>query len=118
MTGRVNGANLPATPGCTTDSWLNCGGRHGPCVSVAVIDALRDHADSCDAARVELAYFVAIRERMRYPAFRAQDLSVTTGVVEGRLQVRRDALRERDQWRAAHEAALSRIAELEARLRG
>ena len=48
-----------------------------------VIAALRRHARRCDAARAELEYFAANRERMRYPAFRAQGLCVTTGVVEG-----------------------------------
>lgn len=54
--------------------------RHG---AGPVVDELRRHADRCETARRELDYFTANRERMDYPAFRAQGLCVTTGVVEG-----------------------------------
>ena len=54
--------------------------RHGP---GPVIDELRRHAGHCEAARRELEYFTANRQRMDYPAFRKQGLCVTTGVVEG-----------------------------------
>ena len=54
--------------------------RHG---AGPVIDELRRHANRCEDARRELEYFTANRERMDYPAFRAQGLCVTTGVVEG-----------------------------------
>ena len=46
------------------------------------------------------------------------EMAIRDGRTGERIPLVRDALRERDQWRAAHEAALSRIAELEARLRG
>lgn len=54
--------------------------RHG---AGPVVAALRPHADRCEDARKALAYFTANRERMNYPAFRAQGLSIATGVVEG-----------------------------------
>ena len=54
--------------------------RHG---AGPVIDELRRHAGRCEAARREREYFTANRQRMDYPAFRAQGLCVTTGVVEG-----------------------------------
>ena len=54
--------------------------RHG---AQPVIAALRRHARRGDAVRRQLEYFTVNRERMDYPAFRAQHLCVTTGVVEG-----------------------------------
>ena len=48
-----------------------------------LLAALREHADSCEAARKDLDYFARNRERMRYPDFRARGLCISTGVVEG-----------------------------------
>ena len=48
-----------------------------------LVAALDKHADACEAARKDRDYFSRNRERMRYPAFRAQGLCVSTGVLEG-----------------------------------
>ena len=48
-----------------------------------LLGALGEHADSCDEAQKTLDYFNNNRKRMRYPAFRAQGLCVSTGVLEG-----------------------------------
>lgn len=47
-----------------------------------LLTALREHADSCEAARKDADYFARNRERMRYPDFRANGLCISTGVVE------------------------------------
>ena len=47
-----------------------------------VIDALRRHAGTCEAARKDVEYFSNNRERMNYPTFRTMGLCVATGVVE------------------------------------
>ena len=48
-----------------------------------VIAALRSHAGTCEEARKNVEYFSNNRARMNYPTFRAMDLCVATGVVEG-----------------------------------
>ena len=48
-----------------------------------LLAALAAHARTCEAARRDVGYFSRNRERMRYPAFRAKGLCVSTGVVEG-----------------------------------
>ncbi len=48
-----------------------------------LLAALQEHADSCDEAQKTLDYFNNNRKKMRYPAFRAQGLCVSTGVLEG-----------------------------------
>ena len=48
----------------------------------AIVAALAPHAPTCDEARKCIAYLIRNRKRMRYPAFRARDLCVATGVVE------------------------------------
>jgi Uncharacterised protein family (UPF0236) len=53
----------------------------------AVLAALRVHAEAHDAARKCLDYVTRNRHRMRYPEFRAQGLSVSTGVVEAGCKV-------------------------------
>jgi hypothetical protein len=52
-----------------------------------LLDTLRLHADAHDEARACLGYIAANRERMRYPAFRAQGLCVSSGVVEAGCKV-------------------------------
>ena len=47
-----------------------------------VLAALRVHAGANDEARKCLGYVTTNRQRMRYPAFRAQGLCTSTGVVE------------------------------------
>jgi len=48
-----------------------------------LLAALDVHATSCESARKDRDYFSRNRKRMRYPAFRAMGLCVTTGIVEG-----------------------------------
>ena len=48
-----------------------------------LLAALEEHADSCDEAKKTLDYFTNNRKKMRYSAFRAQGLCVSTGVLEG-----------------------------------
>lgn len=48
----------------------------------ALVRALRAHASTTPAAVVCVGYLFRNRGRMRYPAFRAQGLCVSTGVVE------------------------------------
>jgi hypothetical protein len=48
----------------------------------ALVRALRAHAPTTPAAALCIGYLVRNRRRMRYPAFRAQGLCVSTGVVE------------------------------------
>ena len=48
-----------------------------------LLAALGEHAESCPEARRASDYFTNNREKMRYPAFRAQGLCVSTGVLEG-----------------------------------
>jgi hypothetical protein len=47
-----------------------------------LVRALRAHAPTTPAAALCIGYLVRNRRRMRYPAFRAQHLCVSTGVVE------------------------------------
>ena len=49
----------------------------------SLLAALGEHADSCEEAQKTLDYFNNNRKKMRYPAFRAQGLCVSTGVLEG-----------------------------------
>jgi hypothetical protein len=53
----------------------------------AVLAALRVHAHAHDDARRALDYFTRNHRRMRYPAFRAQGLCTSTGVVEAGCKV-------------------------------
>jgi hypothetical protein len=53
----------------------------------ALVRALRRHAATSPAAALCLGYLVRNRQRMRYPAFRAQGLCVTSGVVEAGCKV-------------------------------
>ena len=48
-----------------------------------VITALRSHAETCEEARKNAAYFSTNHERMNYPKFQAMGLCVASGVVEG-----------------------------------
>ena len=48
-----------------------------------VIEELAKHADRCQEAERNMAYFKTNRARMDYPRFREQNLCVSTGVVEG-----------------------------------
>ena len=48
-----------------------------------LLAAVRTHARTQETARKGLDYFTNNRHRMRYPAFRAMGLCVSTGVVEG-----------------------------------
>ena len=48
-----------------------------------VIGELAKHADRCPEAERNMAYFGTNRARMDYPRFRALNLCVSTGVVEG-----------------------------------
>ena len=48
-----------------------------------ILAALRGHAATCEEARKCADYIARNRRRMRYPAFRAMGLCVSTGVVEG-----------------------------------
>ena len=52
-----------------------------------LLDALRIHAGATVEARRCLDYVTTNRDRMRYPEFRAQGLSVSTGVVEAGCKV-------------------------------
>ena len=52
-----------------------------------LLRALRRHAERCDDARKCLQYIHRNRERMRYPAFEAQGLCTSTGVVEAGCKV-------------------------------
>ena len=52
-----------------------------------LLQALSIHAESTDEARKCRDYFVRNRQRMRYPDFRAQGLSVGSGVVEAGCKV-------------------------------
>ena len=47
-----------------------------------LLRAIRRHADHCDTARMCLQYIHRNRDRMKYPAFEAQGLCTSTGVVE------------------------------------
>ena len=53
----------------------------------ALLAAVRVHADAHDEARKALDYVTRNRARMRYPAFRAQGLCTSTGVVEAGCKV-------------------------------
>ena len=53
----------------------------------ALCEALRAHAPTHDEARQCLGYVTHHRARMRYPAFRAQGLCVSSGVVEAGSKV-------------------------------
>jgi len=53
----------------------------------ALCEALRAHAPTHDEARQCLGYVTHHRARMRYPAFRAQGLCVSSGVVEAGCKV-------------------------------
>jgi len=53
----------------------------------ALLQALRIHAEATDEARKCLDYVTRNRHRMRYPEFRAQGLSVGSGVVEAGCKV-------------------------------
>jgi hypothetical protein len=48
----------------------------------AIVNALRRHAATSAEAAKGIGYIVRNRRRLRYPAFRAQGLCVSTGVVE------------------------------------
>lgn len=52
-----------------------------------LLDALRVHAGASDEARKCLDYITHNARRMRYPAFRAQGLCVSSGVVEAGCKV-------------------------------
>lgn len=52
-----------------------------------VLEALRTHAPTNEEARQCLEYVTHHRARMRYPAFRAQGLCVSSGVVEAGCKV-------------------------------
>ncbi len=52
-----------------------------------LLDALRTHAPTNEEARQCLEYVTHHRARMRYPAFRAQGLCVSSGVVEAGCKV-------------------------------
>jgi hypothetical protein len=52
-----------------------------------LLDALRSHATKNEDARKCLDYFTRNKERMDYPSFRAQGLSVGSGVVEAGCKV-------------------------------
>jgi hypothetical protein len=52
-----------------------------------LLDALRVHAGTSAEARKCLGYVTANRDRMRYAEFRAQDLCVSSGVVEAGCKV-------------------------------
>jgi len=53
----------------------------------SLLAALRIHADTNDEARKCLDYVTRNQHRMRYPEFRAQDLCVSTGIVESGCKV-------------------------------
>ena len=53
----------------------------------AILDALRVHSPKDDEARKCIDYVERIRERMRYPEFRAAGLCTSTGVVEAGCKV-------------------------------
>ena len=48
----------------------------------AILTELRAHSERCDEARQCIDYLTRNRHRMRYPAFRAAGLCVSSGVVE------------------------------------
>lgn len=48
----------------------------------SVVAALRSHAEGNEEARKCMVYVIRNRRRMRYPRFRAQELCVSSGVVE------------------------------------
>ena len=52
-----------------------------------LLRAIRRHADRCEEARKCFQYIHHNRERMRYPAFEAQGLCTSTGVVEAGCKV-------------------------------
>jgi hypothetical protein len=52
-----------------------------------LLRAIRRHAEHCDAARKCLQYIHRNRDRMRYPAFEAQGLCTSSGVVEAGCEV-------------------------------
>jgi hypothetical protein len=52
-----------------------------------LLRAIRRHADKCDEARKCLQYIHRNRDRMKYPAFEAQGLRTSTGVVEAGCKV-------------------------------
>ena len=72
--------------GAATDLALSWGKQRRDDLDQGRIDrllaALHDHAQSCDEARKGIDYFTRNRQRIRYPAFRAMGLCVSTGVVE------------------------------------
>lgn len=53
----------------------------------AIVAALAVHAHTCDEARTGLGYLWTNRQRLRYPAFQAQGLCTSTGVVEAGCKV-------------------------------
>jgi len=53
----------------------------------AVAGALARHTAGCDEARKCVEYLTRNRDRMRYPAFHAQGLCTSTGVVEAGCKV-------------------------------
>ncbi len=64
--------------------------RHGELDSGRLSDLLRAlgrHADRCDEARKCLQYIHRNRQRMKYPAFEANGLCTSTGVVEAGCKV-------------------------------
>ena len=52
-----------------------------------ILDALTIHKDTNESARRCLDYLLCNRHRMNYPAFRAQGLSVGSGVVEAGCKI-------------------------------
>jgi hypothetical protein len=52
-----------------------------------IVGALAGHAPTCDDARTCIGYLWTNRHRMRYPAFHAQGLCTSTGVVEAGCKV-------------------------------
>lgn len=52
-----------------------------------LLRAIRRHADRCDEARKCLQYIHHNRDRLKYPAFEAQGLCTSTGVVEAGCKV-------------------------------
>ena len=72
--------------GAATDLALSWGKQRRDDLDQGRIDrrlaALHDHAHTCDEARKCIDSFTRNRQRIRYPAFRAMGLCVSTGVVE------------------------------------
>ena len=66
--------------GCTAR--CNAAASTPPAAASSPATELRSHTETTDAARRCIDYIVRNRRRMRCPRFRAQDLCVSSGVVE------------------------------------